>query len=119
MKNKSDKVTQIATRADGTYTDGRQGDVLILPVDSFPDGLVPVQRCTLALGEVTGHHHTIPSGATGFAPEATSVANYFEVSDAPADLVHQEHDTVTIPTGKWRSVIQSEYTPEEIRNVAD
>jgi hypothetical protein len=32
---------------------------------------------------------------------------------------HQEHEAIVIPPGKYRSVIQSEYTPQEIKRVAD
>ena len=97
----------------------RQGDVLIMPVKNIPNGLVQTKRVTLALGEVTGHHHSIAEGAVGFADDETALADYFEVTDESASLTHQEHDTVTLPKGKYRKVIQVEYTPEEIRNVAD
>ena len=97
----------------------RQGDVLIMPVKSIPQTKKVTNKVTLALGEVTGHHHTISSGAVGYADEPTALAEYFEVNVDSAELTHQEHDTITIPKGKYRSVIQSEYTPEAIRNVAD
>ena len=37
----------------------RQGDVLLVPVKEIPSGLVQTKKVTLALGEVTGHHHTV------------------------------------------------------------
>lgn len=97
----------------------RQGDVLIIPVKNIPSNKIVTKKVTLALGEVTGHHHSIESGAVGYADAETSLAEYFEVSGDSADLTHQEHDTINLPKGKYRSVIQSEYTPEAIRNVAD
>jgi len=97
----------------------RQGDVLIMPVKNIPQNLKRTKRVTLALGEVTGHHHSIASGAVGFADDETGLADYFEVTGESADLTHQEHDTITLPKGKYRKVIQVEYTPEAIRNVAD
>lgn len=102
----------------------RQGDVLLIPISELPSGLVKTKKVTLALGEVTGHHHTIFSGATGYASVGedpnVALAEYLTI-DSPtgADLVHQEHSTITIPTGTYKSVIQVEYSPEEIRKVAD
>lgn len=97
----------------------RQGDVLIMPVKNIPANLATTKRVTLALGEVTGHHHSIASGAIGFADDENALADYFEVTSNEAELTHQEHDTITLPKGKYRKVIQVEYTPAEIRNVAD
>jgi hypothetical protein len=97
----------------------RQGDVLILPINEIPNNLNRTKRVTLALGEVTGHHHSISDGAVGYADDSDALADYFEVNDESADLTHQEHDTITLPKGKYRKVIQVEYTPEAIRNVAD
>jgi hypothetical protein len=97
----------------------RQGDVLIIPVDNIPNHLVKTKRVTLALGEVTGHHHSISYGAVGYSNNENSLSDYFEVEEESANLTHQEHDTITLPKGKYRKVIQVEYTPQEIRNVAD
>jgi len=97
----------------------RQGDVLILPVNKIPASLKQTKRCTLALGEATGHHHTIDFDAVGYGESATSLADYFEVTGESATLTHQEHDPITIKTGKYRKVIQTEYTPEELKNVVD
>ena len=97
----------------------RQGDVLIVPIKNIPSGKKVTRKVTLALGEVTGHHHTIECGAVGYADDEANLAEYFEVNSDTAELTHQEHDTIVIPKGKYRSVIQSEYTPEAIRNVAD
>lgn len=97
----------------------RQGDVLIFRVNEIPSELVKTEKCTLALGEATGHHHTIFEDVQGYASSIEALAEYFEVTGESADLKHQEHDTISIPNGKWRSVIQVEYTPEELKNVLD
>jgi hypothetical protein len=97
----------------------RQGDVLLIEVDSIPEGLVTTEKVTLALGEVTGHHHTIYAGATGFADSNTALAEYIEVTNDVAELTHQEHSTISVPSGKYKNVIQTEYTPERLRQVAD
>jgi hypothetical protein len=97
----------------------RQGDVLILPVSKIPKDLVKTKKCTLALGEATGHHHTIFENAIGYASTVDGLADYFEVTSEIADLKHQEHDAISLPKGKYKKVIQSEYTPEEIKPVID
>lgn len=97
----------------------RQGDVLILPVTKIPKNLKKTKKCTLALGEATGHHHTIHTGAVGYANSVESLAEYFTVSTNTAELTHQEHDTISLPKGNYRSIIQSEYTPEKIKKVVD
>ena len=97
----------------------RQGDVLIIPVSKIPSDMKRTKRVTLALGEVTGHHHSIAYGAIGYADDENSLAEYVEVDSDSADLTHQEHDTISLPKGKYRKIIQVEYTPEAIRNVAD
>jgi hypothetical protein len=97
----------------------RQGDVILVPCASIPDGLKQTKRVTLALGEVTGHHHTIHTGATGYAADAKALAEYVEVTAASADLTHQEHSTIGVPTGTYKVIQQVEYTPAELRNVRD
>jgi len=97
----------------------RQGDVLVIPVTSIPTNLKQTKRVTLALGEVTGHHHTIHDGAIGYASNVDALVDYIEVTSPVADLTHQEHSTIPIPTGTYKVVKQVEYTPAELRNVRD
>lgn len=98
----------------------RQGDVLIKSVNNIPNNLKKTKQCTLAYGEVTGHHHTIHNGAVGFAEREDDIVAFFTVTEeAGAGLTHQEHDTINLPAGNYQSIIQVEYTPEEIRNVVD
>lgn len=99
----------------------RQGDVLLTPVDNIPTDLKPTERCTLALGEVTGHHHSILDGsAIGYATETKGLAKYVRVTSSKgAPLTHQEHDTIVLPEGAYRVHGQVEYTPERLRAVAD
>jgi hypothetical protein len=55
----------------------------------------------------------------GYADDENGLSEYFEVIDDSANLTHQEHDAISFPKGKYKKVIQVEYTPQEIRNVAD
>ena len=97
----------------------RQGDVLVIPCNSIPTGLKQTKKVTCALGEVTGHHHTIHTGAVGFANDVDALVDYLEVTEESADLTHQEHSTINIPKGTYQVVKQVEYTPAELRNVRD
>lgn len=96
----------------------RQGDTIVVPCDSIPSGLKKTNKVCVALGEVTGHHHSIYAGAIGYANDVDALVDYIEVNET-ADLVHQEHTTISIPPGKYRTIRQVEYTPVELRNVRD
>lgn len=97
----------------------RQGDVLIISVNIIPAGLKTTKKVILALGEVTGHHHSILTpGVVGYGESEDSLTNYFE-SEFDMTLTHQEHSPVSIPPGKYESVKQVEYTPKEITYVQD
>jgi len=97
----------------------RQGDVLIVRSEKSNDKQTKTKKCTLALGEATGHHHTIEHGATGFSNDEVSLAEYIEVEEKLADLEHQEHATIPVPKGNYEVARQVEYTPEALRNVMD
>ena len=97
----------------------RQGDVMAVRVDILPKNAKRV-KCngvvTLALGEVTGHSHTVTHPDV---EEFEMGGMRFFVIPEPCELRHQEHDAITLPPGTYRVVRQREYTPEAIRNVAD
>lgn len=104
----------------------RQGDVLVKRVTSIPRAATAApkqdvhgnKRIVLAYGEVTGHAHAIhdldavdifvtPTGETYLKAKKT------------AALQHEEHGRIDLAKGNYQVVIQSEYSPEAIRNVAD
>lgn len=98
-----------------------QGDVYIREISGIPPGAKSVSpeggRLVLAYGEVTGHAHAIHRGAVMFRADEGG-GTWLQV-DAGADVVHEEHATVTLPPGLYEVTIQSQYTPAAIRNVAD
>ena len=105
----------------------RQEDVLLMPIDGLPKGVVPVEprngRLVLADGEATGHAHAVPerrAGAHLFAGGALTrtsrAARYLLVKGEPAMLVHEEHDPIAVPAGAYRVVRQREYEPRAQRN---
>jgi hypothetical protein len=98
----------------------RQGDVLIARVKAIPKGAKPVKRdrgrVVLAYGEVTGHAHAIVE------PEALlfdDKGDLYLEADGTVTLRHEEHAPITIEPGVYKVTRQREYSPEEIRNVAD
>jgi hypothetical protein len=102
----------------------RQGDVLLIPVESLPARLDPVARdegrVVLAYGEVTGHAHAIEEQEAALFREPYGTAVFMRVlGNAAVAVTHDEHDTVMIPPGWYRVVRQREYSPEEIRDVED
>ena len=76
----------------------QQGDVLLKPVSQIPE-CKRLQTRTLALGEATGHHHTFEPGVC--VMEAPTGERYvINETQEPKQLLHQEHDPVTIGAGE-------------------
>lgn len=103
----------------------RQGDVLLVQVDAVPVDAVPVKikgDVILAWGEVTGHAHRLaPKAIRPFAKGGVWSADaerFIAVAEATA-LTHEEHSSITLPPGNYKVIQQREYTPSEIRRVAD
>jgi hypothetical protein len=96
----------------------RQGDVLIQKVHLIPPTAIKQKRCILARGEATGHAHQIKRGA--YLLIDTDGGKYIDVVGRSATVVHEEHGPIVLEgPAVYRVVQQREYTPEEIRNVAD
>lgn len=126
----------------------RQGDVLLVPANALPNGCkeIPLDkgRIVLAYGEVTGHAHAIADHARALRDDASfgeferademaeaaisrakarlliapDGSRFLEVSSA-VTLRHEEHTEHTIPPGIYYLPTQFEYTPAELRRVAD
>lgn len=119
-------------------TQQRQGDVLVVPVDSIPAEAKPadrdnIDRIVLALGEASGHAHAIRDrDVVAFRMETAeqdvnrAMVDFIMVGGGGAKLAHEydsgkkaEHDTLELAPGAYRVVQQREYSPEELRRVAD
>ncbi len=98
----------------------RQGDVLVEQVESIPEAATSIERdgdrVILAYGEVTGHAHAIKNRIAKFYQ--ADGERFLDLSKA-CELEHEEHSTILLPAGRYRVVIQREYSPAGIRNVAD
>jgi len=106
----------------------RQGDVLVVQIDSIPADAAAEKiedRIVLAYGEVTGHAHAISKEeAVSYKVDSPIPifdwrAERFLLVAVKAQLKHEEHATIDIPAGNYAVIQQREYSPEEIRNVAD
>jgi hypothetical protein len=102
----------------------RQGDVLIIGIAKLPTDLEQIDRendrVVLAHGEVTGHAHAIKDKRATLFRDPKLAAIFMNVSGNEAvALEHDEHDTIQIPPGNFRVIRQREYSPAEIRQVAD
>lgn len=98
----------------------RQGDVFLVEVPAAPAGS-PVEpehgRVILAHGELTGHHHSVDAVLARMI-DGSDGERYLAVAGA-TPLTHQEHAPIDLLPGTYRVVRQREYSPEEVRFVAD
>lgn len=94
-----------------------------IPADAKRIPLRPV-----ALGEVTGHHHSFMSNVADIDVgdrvemyEGADGETYVRVLGEPGDvsLVHQEHKAHVVPPGEYSVTIQQENTDWGARPVAD
>jgi len=111
----------------------RQGDVMLVQVDSIPADAKPVPmdkgRIVLAYGEVTGHAHAIADYTMQDAANDTKriIARLLESSgqrylvvDKPVNLTHEEHTPHLIPKGMYKVPVQVDMNTDKLpRRVAD
>ena len=94
----------------------RQGDVLLRAVNAIPVTAAPIERdlgrVILAYGEITGHAHAIDAPEAEATLLSTSENQRFLRLMADADLVHEEHATIQVPSGFYEVVLQREWTDE-------
>jgi hypothetical protein len=100
----------------------RQGDVFISTVTAIPAEArkSPLPHGILVHGEVTGHSHRVADmkSASLFAGRVPTEM-FLDVRETPAEVVHEEHGTITLQPGLYRIWRQREYSPEAIRIVQD
>jgi hypothetical protein len=90
----------------------RQGDVIFIPVKIKPENDTRHEQLTVALGEATGHHHTlygIHPGAT--IHEWNKDSKRFIKLDKEFSLKHQEHHEIIVPPGTYEIGMEQEYDP--------
>jgi len=108
----------------------QHGDVLLKRIDKLPCDVKKKKGNTLALGESTGHHHSLVKvGSSHQQLETVSGLSFYEDVDGnsyvdidiPLDLKHQEHKTITVDPGIYEIDIVREfdYEANEVRRVVD
>ena len=94
----------------------RQGDILIIRINSMPQDAIKQANRILAEGEATGHMHELDQGEV-YEKNGTL---YFKVEEnSEIILKHPEHKPVTFETGVYKVVRQREYEPQGWKYVAD
>ena len=100
----------------------RQGDVLLHPTQTPIGKPIPIgkdAKTILAYGEVTGHHHRFHGPDVQMFRDDGGVGATFVDLKKPKKLIHEEHGSILIKKGCYQQAFQVEYTPAEIRRVAD
>lgn len=103
-------------------TQFRQGDILFIKQAQKPSGEVVSRdnrnRLVVAEGEATGHAHAIAEETvTMYRDDVLNRA--WVVVEEKANVVHEEHDTITLDSGVWMVVYQRQYMRGQIRRVLD
>jgi len=94
----------------------RQGDILMIKAEEYKGD--KLDSTIIQEGEATGHAHRIADPATAELFGVRGVAEFIVVNTA-ADIVHEDHNTITLDEGIYRIVRQREYSPRENRRVLD
>lgn len=94
----------------------RHGDLLLERIDSIPKAAKKRNSDVILEGEATGHAHRLIGGAV-----LDLEGQAFVTVPKTATVVHEEHNTITLPPGDYAVIRQREYNPYEraARNVAD
>jgi len=103
----------------------QQGDVPFYKLAKLPEGLKPVEPkergYIMAEGEVTGHAHVLEN-KPGVEVLTNGTDVFVAVNDVRgAQVVHEEHGTVTLPKGVWQvgRIQEYDHLSEEARQVRD
>lgn len=96
-----------------------QGDVLLFPIESLPEGLKKQEDRVLQYGERTNHKHQFHDTCV-VVYSAEDGTRYVNVpKDSP--LTHEEHNPVMVPNGLYRMdlVREYDYDRNEVTRVVD
>ena len=75
----------------------RHGDLLLKTVKNIPEKAVKIGTDTLQEGEVTGHRHRLKGDFDILLEKGHKYVN----AKSELELVHEEHNTIQIPIGKY------------------
>ena len=86
----------------------RQGDLLFVTIDFWPEDSLRVPTNVLGEGEKKGHRHVLEAPGELFLSGGGLVFRAPE----PAVITHPEHATLELPSGHYRVLQQREYRPQ-------
>lgn len=92
----------------------RHGDIILKPVSKIPEGgkRSEHKELTIALGEATGHHHTLYEPEVRKNPSIELVElddGRFLIVREAVELRHQEHSCLQIAPGMYEIGEEQEY----------
>ena len=94
----------------------RQGDLFFAKQEALPADLKPRATRVILEGETTGHAHRLTTGTVLDAPAGRI---WLDVP-VSADVVHEEHQAISLDAGPWLVIRQREYVaPAVSRRVID
>jgi hypothetical protein len=101
----------------------RQGDVLLKQA-CIPQDAKPIKIRPIALGERTGHHHSLMADPGLELEDAVTMfekdgQTFVRISEEGVSLVHQQHKAHACPPGEYVYVPQVENSDWGTRQVAD
>jgi hypothetical protein len=94
----------------------------------IPKNAVKIALRPLALGEATGHHHSLMADPGVVLEDVaemyevkteTGVETFLRVTGDGVSLVHQEHKAHVVAPGEYRVTVQQENTDWGARPVVD
>ena len=100
----------------------RQGDAMLVEADKLPAGLKARADRTLALGESTGHHHTLTDGAIVYGERTAMQFVVVETPDVKIEHLPDpgiEHSTLPVEQRTWFVPVQVEDDGEQERRALD
>lgn len=105
----------------------RQGDVLLVPA-RIPEGAKRIAVRPIALGERTGHHHSLMTDGSCAVADAVEmyevempegVKTFMRITADGVSLVHQQHKAQPVEKIEYVYVPQVENSDWGTRQVAD
>lgn len=89
----------------------RHGDIPVVEVKTLPKGkkLAHNGSFTIALGEATGHHHRLTVKNPDDLEIVQTPTGYVFRLKSEGRLSHEEHGTITIKPGTYKSYHEREY----------
>lgn len=116
------KATKLIEWFEAARYKARHGDVVIVSDASAPADGKEVPRGVVADGEATGHAHRVDRAVVrqvvGDLMQRVIVVGKLGKGER-ATLDHEEHARRALPSGKFRTGIQQQYSPEGWSSVQD